>query len=646
LIQNINERRELKKKVLETKEKYYELAEFLPDIIYEADLNLNLIYLNSSGHEKFGYSLRDIEKGLNCIDLISKECRMLVKENINRIIQGKRTEPIEIILIKNDGSKFYGRVHSRPILKENKVVAIGGIIYDISRRKESEKNLKDSEEKFRVITEQSAMGICILQDDLNKYFNQKFIELFGFSKKEVENWKPKEYFSLIHPEYRDLFVDQAEKKQHGEKDVIDRYSIRAITKSKDVLWLELYFKTINYRGAPADLVTFINVTENKKTEKKLKESEQRFKDLVDLLPVIVCEVEQNYNLTYVNSIAFKKLGYSQQDLKKGLNIKQVVANEHLEKALKNLDLLFKGKSVNPQILKLQKKNGTKVYFRISSQHIIKNNSISGVRFVLNDMTEIILAEKLIRKENKKLLHLNKELNSLDEMRKAFLDIASHELKTPLSSIYGATQLFSQFNKKSLDKNSLELLEIIEHGCLKLKYIILNILDVSRIESKKFTLQLEKIDIVEILRKCIIDTKYLQINRRHQITTNLPEKYYITADPTKIERIFINLLSNAIKYSPKESTTHISLTKIPDKKMIEISVKDNGIGLTKEELGRLFVKYNRLERNKTQMDLGLEGTGLGLHISKRFVEIHKGQITAKSAGRNKGSTFFVRLPTDL
>lgn len=127
-------------------------------------------------------------------------------------------------------------------------------------------------------------------------------------------------------------------------------------------------------------------------------------------------------------------------------------------------------------------------------------------------------------------------------------------------------------------------------------------------------------------------------KNHLIKFDLPEELNINVDKSLIERVITNLVTNAIKYSQPKRTTHISLSK--RNQCIEISVRDEGIGLSEKEIKMLFKKFSRIERSSIDI---IEGTGLGLYISKLIVELHKGKIGVESDGINKGSTFIVSLP---
>ena len=149
------------------------------------------------------------------------------------------------------------------------------------------------------------------------------------------------------------------------------------------------------------------------------------------------------------------------------------------------------------------------------------------------------------------------------------------------------------------------------------------------------------NLVEILNDCISDLKHWADKRKVNVKADLPNQFILEVDRIRIEQLINNILSNAIKYTPPNGNIIIELND--SEKYVEISIRDTGIGLTKKEKEKLFQKFGKIERVGKQLDIETEGTGLGLYISKEIVELHKGKILVKSPGRNKGSTFLIRLP---
>ncbi|MFX0090712.1 MAG: PAS domain S-box protein [Candidatus Hodarchaeota archaeon] len=158
---------------------------------------------------------------------------------------------------------------------------------EVAKRKQIDRELRESEEKFRLLSEQSIMGIVIAQDDTFKYVNQAAATIFEYSREEMLGWSPKEYTKTIHPDDLAMVMEQARKKQLGEKQgIIVKYSWRLITESKKVKWVETYSKTILFEGKPADFVTLIDITERKQAEEKLQKASLEVTELNESLKLI------------------------------------------------------------------------------------------------------------------------------------------------------------------------------------------------------------------------------------------------------------------------------------------------------------------------------------------------------------------------
>jgi signal transduction histidine kinase len=250
-----------------------------------------------------------------------------------------------------------------------------------------------------------------------------------------------------------------------------------------------------------------------------------------------------------------------------------------------------------------------------------------------DITDKKQAEQLIIEENKRLLEL-------EELRKDLITRVSHELKTPMTSIFGTIQILLGIFREKLDKEALKYAKIGYRGCLRLKELIDNLLDASRLESKKFELRLQKEDLGILVDDCINDMSYLADTRKQTIEIDYPYKVEYEIDRLRFRQVITNIISNAIKNTPREGNIVISLNE--KDVYIDIHVRDNGVGLTQKEKERLFEKFGKIERYGMDLDVDIEGCGLGLYISKEIVELHGGKILVESEGRNKGTTFTIRL----
>jgi two-component system cell cycle sensor histidine kinase/response regulator CckA len=149
-----------------------------------------------------------------------------------------------------------------------------GAVEGITERKQAEEALRESEQKFRLLSEQSMIGVVIVQDDVFKYVNQAASDIFEYSCEEMLDWKAKEYARPIHPEHTSFVMEQARKKQVGEEDIVANYVWRATTRSGQTKWVETYSKSVLFGGRPADLVTMLDVTERKYLEEQARQQER------------------------------------------------------------------------------------------------------------------------------------------------------------------------------------------------------------------------------------------------------------------------------------------------------------------------------------------------------------------------------------
>jgi signal transduction histidine kinase len=242
-----------------------------------------------------------------------------------------------------------------------------------------------------------------------------------------------------------------------------------------------------------------------------------------------------------------------------------------------------------------------------------------------------------------LRNVLKKLKELDQIRTELIRRTSHELKTPLNSIFSTSQFLLDNYKDQINENVLKLIEIINRGGLRLTTLTKNLLDCFNLESNIPELEKEKIDIINLIKECINDLKIPLKNREIFLKQDLEGEFYVNVDRNRIAQVVLNLISNAIKNTPPKGLIYIT-THIENNYM-DIIIKDTGIGLTQKEREKLFTKFGKVEREYIQMDIVTEGSGLGLYISKKIIDLHHGKIWVESEGRNRGTSFIIRLPVD-
>jgi signal transduction histidine kinase len=247
-------------------------------------------------------------------------------------------------------------------------------------------------------------------------------------------------------------------------------------------------------------------------------------------------------------------------------------------------------------------------------------------------------------KNQELERSYRELKRLDELKTRFMVISSHELRTPASIISGNLELLTSGAIGDLSGEQSEVIENAYKGTTRLIDLIEDVLAVLRIDSHKMQLRVEHAHLRKILEEVTYDVRLFLKERKQQVVNELPDTK-IEADAGRMRQMLMNLLSNAMKYSLDGST--ITFTGRVEGERMHLICRDQGIGIPKEELGKIFEKFYQLgdadqHRTSKYKFMG-GGSGLGLTIVRGIVEEHHGEVYAASEGKNKGSEFHVFLP---
>jgi signal transduction histidine kinase len=270
--------------------------------------------------------------------------------------------------------------------------------------------------------------------------------------------------------------------------------------------------------------------------------------------------------------------------------------------------------------------------------------------VLNN--EVKKRTKELQESNQEIALANEELKNHDKMQREFINVAAHELRTPIMPILGLSELLYNrvVNKKdnNLKPETLkEYLQIIVRNSYRLHKLVETVLDVTKIESKMFKLNTELFDLNAVIANVVIDFQNLIKSKKYEdygdknsriniIYESNRNRIFVNADKTRLMQVISNLLDNALKFTQEGFiiiTTRIT-TKENDISKVLVIIKDSGIGIDDEIFQRLFTKFSTKSN---------QGTGLGLFIVKKIIEAHGGRIWAENNSNGRGSTFYFTLP---
>jgi PAS domain S-box-containing protein len=370
-----------------------------------------------------------------------------------------------------------------------------------------------------------------------------------------------------------------------------------------------------------------------------RESENRYRKLFDESRHAVYINKLDGDLIDANQSFLDLFGYTKEDMAK-VNIRSLYADPSDRKDF--LSEIGKTGSVQNYEVKMRKKEGTLLDCLVSSSvRRGEDGAVVGFQGIISDITQRKRAEDELQRALATSERLAAEAEAANRAKSDFLRNMSHELRTPLNAIIGFSELLLDGICGKLNDEQLEYsMHILDSGRHLLR-LINEILDLSKVESGKMTLDLSKVDI-----RILIETSLIMIKEkamRHGLLFDLHladelKVASILADELKLKQIMFNLLSNAVKFTPDGGSIHVEACKQEDR--FVVSVSDTGIGLARDDCDRVFGSFERADSPYVRQQ---QGTGLGLPLTRGLVELHGGRIWVESEGEGKGCLFTFEIP---
>jgi PAS domain S-box-containing protein len=486
---------------------------------------------------------------------------------------------------------------------------------------ETQSTLRESEERFRTLIEFLPEALVVHRGGTLIYVNGSAIKMFG--ARSAQDLVGKRLLDLIHPDFHQIVLARAKRiADHvGGTPMIENRYLKLDGTALDV---ESQITSIVYNGEPATLVVVHDISERKATERQLA----LFRRVFDSSSQCIGIADHKGRFIYQNSAQAQELGYPEEEIV-GQPFTMVLNEDSAERfAAEIIGSVAAGGDWAGEV-PLQRKDGSR-FISFSNISCIKGER-GPTQYFFNIFSDF--SEELARRSE--LAQAKESAERANQAKSEFLSGMSHELRTPMNAIIGFSQLM-EYDDTLPDEHKDNVHEIIKAGHLLLE-LINEVLDLAKIESGHIDLSMEPVEVGAIVQECLNLVRPLADNRDIKLSHSELHGAAVLADRTRLRQVLLNLLSNAIKYNRAGGSVRLEV-RPQGTDRLRILVTDTGPGIPAVRLGELFQPFNRLNAENS----GIEGTGIGLAITRRIVELMGGSVDVDSEV-GVGSTFWIEFP---
>lgn len=603
--------------------------------------NLHIKYINSTFIDMFNVDIDFKDKSLFDIDFF-KNLEQIIKNCIKLKIN-KKLRKIEMV------HKQYFDIIINICEKEAKI-----FFYEVSQYINLYSQLKNSNDSFlrmcselktkcdvlQTLRAKEKEGINHLKNVLNNiseglivydefghfsFCNKAAMDLMG---EEVKRYNFKNFFQYLNKQSNQL-------KEIKLQELYDNYSFNHVpikdfeiklksNENHDEVYVQLNSNYILKNNCIINnILTLKDITNIKNKEIKLQEQREFINDVVNTIDVPIAVIE-------VKDLKYKLINNKYREILKCNNNLdgQIVKETEILNVINNV--FNKDKCENEYIVapyEIKDSNGNEIYYKI--KFLAKFNEGNGI----SRLNRLFICAGDITEE----ITNNNELQSISDMKDEFFNMISHELRTPLTIINSSIQLARNIYKNEITDTIDKVLMRIDQNCRRLLKLINNILDISKAEAGFLQLEYSFFNIVSVTESIVSSVSmYAKSKEISLIFDTNEEEKMVALDKDKYEKIILNLLSNAIKFTPSKKKIYVTIYVQED--LVKVKVKDEGVGIPKDSIDNIFDRFIQVNNNTKNVT---PGTGLGLALVKKFVELMNGDINVNSK-LNKGTEFIINF----
>jgi PAS domain S-box-containing protein len=494
-----------------------------------------------------------------------------------------------------------------------------GTVLDITEEKTQEQELKDSIELFTTMADNVPVMIWMSGDDkFCDFFNKTWLEFTGRTLEQESN---EGWLENVHPDDVQNCIDNYNKSFNEQRGFYVEYRLKR--HDGKYRWIaDNSLPRYNTDGSFAGFISAcMDIDEQQKFREKIMESELLFKTISNASPAALWMTNKDEKNVFVSNTWLQWTGKTfEEQINRGW-LSAVVEEDKEITISKFRECFAKRKNFITEFRFARKEGELRWGLTEGRPYYDINGDFAGYAGSVTDITEI---------------------KKLEERKDDFIKMASHELKTPITSIKGYVQLllniYDELNEEKFQASRITVkssLYTISKQVSKLTRLVSELLDLSRIESGKLELRKSEFDLGVLVEEVVQDARLT--TSKHAVIINNDFEGNVYADKDRIAQVLLNLLTNAIKYSPDADNIEVYVEG--NKKRAIIKVKDHGIGIDKKDQNRIFERFYRVEGKSEQT---YPGFGIGLFIASEIIQRHKGTISVESE-KGKGAVFTITLP---
>ena len=635
--EDISSEREIKN-LLERSESQFRLAlEKIGDNIWEHNFKTGETFFSKKNNELWGYYI-DQSTNIESLwwDNVFPEDLHFLKENYLKYQKGKiDSHSLEYRIVQRDGSIKWILDRGGLIEKDEdgKPLRIVGTHTDITRIKQTETELEQRVKQFRSLSE-NIPGIIYEYEfkadgtEGIRYISPAIERVFGIKPGQFKN-----YLTFVHPEDRDRIIL---KNQHS-RDTLEPFydESRLLVPGQSPKWQAVHssFSYLSQSGSKVFTGFMMDITERKNIEQTLLANEEKYRNIIENMNLGLLEVDNDENITYANQRFCSMSGYAMTELL-GQTARKFLAVENGAALLEDKLKVRKNGVADAYELSITDKSGDKKWWFVSgAPRYNDRGELVGSIGIHLDITE----QKKLEAE---LIEARERAEHLARTKETFLANMSHEIRTPMNAIMGMTR---QLSKTELSETQKFYLNVIHSASDNLLVIINDILDLSKVEAGKLSLENIGFSARDVIGRAIQVLAHKAEEKGLKLSNSIFDEEIapiLIGDPYRLNQILLNLMGNAIKFTEKGFVDVVFnlINNSDTTQTITIAVKDSGIGMEQSYLKRLFDEFSQANESVSRK---YGGTGLGMSISRNLVELMGGKISAESE-KGVGTTITLKI----